>query len=137
MEQGQQILRLLIALRNGCEEILKRAITDTGEKGLRPTAAEVLVLFPGGRPTVGVLEGIIGGNPSYSLDCLVEHGLVQRERPTFDRRICEVSLTADGERVRNALLASIEIQTAEIEPKIGDLPERLERLRAAMAHQDA
>lgn len=99
-DDQERALRLWIALAR-CYSTFARAVScKVQEYGLTPPQFGVLeALYHLGPLSLGDLAGkllVTGGNVTYVMDRLEEHGLVYRERSPVDRRIIQAKLTEKG-----------------------------------------
>ena len=96
----ERALRLWIALAR-CYSTFSRAISaKVHDYGLTTPQFGILeALYHLGPLSLGDLAGkllVTGGNVTYVMDRLEEHGLVYRERSPDDRRIIQAKLTQKG-----------------------------------------
>lgn len=130
----ERALRLWIALAR-CYSTFSRAIAcKVQEYGLTTPQFGILeALYHLGPLSLGDLAGkllVTGGNVTYVMDRLEEHGLVYRERSPDDRRIIQAKLTEKGHAVMSGVFPG---HGAFVEDLCGALdPEEQESLRALL-----
>ena len=119
-EDEERGLRLWIALARAYATFSRAIASKVGEYGLTVPQFGVLeALYHLGPLSLGDLAGkllVTGGNVTYVMDRLEEHGWVVRERSGDDRRVVKAKLTAEGRE-------AFRQYRANMQQALGDLPE--------------
>ncbi|WP_426959713.1 MarR family winged helix-turn-helix transcriptional regulator [Muricoccus radiodurans] len=115
----------------------------SGTAGLRPGRYAILVLIgenPGlSQTALGAAVGRDKSTLTPALSDLERRGLIQRDRPPWDRRSYALSLTPAGEAMRAELAAHADAHDAALDRLLGeaDRPAFLATLRRLIAGLDA
>ncbi|WP_051499146.1 MarR family winged helix-turn-helix transcriptional regulator [Nocardia sp. BMG51109] len=102
------MFEFVLLIKAVARELERRMNEAMQPLGLTAAQADALAVIgqaqPIGLRELGDLLIAEGGHPSRLVDRLVETGLVERRAPAADRRRIELSLTAEGTRLREHVL---------------------------------
>lgn len=101
-------LQLLERLHRLMQDLIKDEFERIGRNDLNPVQALILYNLGGAEVSAGELRSrgmYQGSNVSYNLKKLVKMGYVRHERCDQDRRAVRISLTEEGQQVRDDVLA--------------------------------
>ncbi|MFG1627865.1 MarR family winged helix-turn-helix transcriptional regulator [Kribbella sp. NPDC049227] len=133
MKAAEELRYLILAIQREGNRLLAAELRPLG---VTPSQAEVLrVLRDHGPLTLSALGGLLvcetGNSPSRLVDRLVAQGLVQRDTDPSDRRYLALSLTAEGRKLSQRIVAAENVLHKAIDDLVADQPvdQTIETLR--------
>lgn len=124
MKAAEELRYLILAIQREGNRLLAAELRPLG---VTPSQAEVLrVLRDHGPLTLNALGGLLvcetGNSPSRLVDRLVAQGLVQRDTDPSDRRYLALSLTAEGRKLSQRIVAAENVLHKAIDDLVADQP---------------
>ena len=124
MKEAEELRYLILAIQREGNRLLAAELRPLG---VTPSQAEVLrVLRDHGPLTLSALGGLLvcetGNSPSRLVDRLVTQGLVQRDTDQADRRYLALSLTAEGRKLSQRIVAAENVLHKAIDDLVADQP---------------
>jgi len=124
VKEAEELRYLILAIQREGNRLLAAELRPLG---VTPSQAEVLrVLRDHGPLTLSALGGLLvcetGNSPSRLVDRLVTQGLVQRDTDQADRRYLALSLTAEGRKLSQRIVAAENVLHKAIDDLVADQP---------------
>ena len=118
-----KLLHLIERLHRQLLDVIKDELERLGQSDINAVQALLLYNIGDSELTAGELRSrghYLGSNVSYNLKKLVEAGYIRHQRSDTDRRSVRVSLTENGNDVRDALVQLFDRQLGSVE-QVGDV----------------